>query len=266
MYQLMSEQAQFWEDSWETGPSAARTPIWGESYGRFEPPRAAHDQYLPYLPVPSTPLLRVDSDWAAGNERRLSLAGEYLAQNDELLDLIRMAMGTAEFNRYNLEVFLSIANLYRQNLVMLQDLGRINTSLKQAQSAAGKGDAEKAIAGLDLALNIAESVRQYRNRVLQDATDTWYKSWFPRVTEANGRRYLHLVDDVKDHQPNRTVDMSYLVYRELLYPLSTWEKRVIAVRNEYASAHGHPARALAADWSDTGVAASGTVAAERSSK
>ena len=24
LYQLMSEQAQFWEDSWETGPSAAR--------------------------------------------------------------------------------------------------------------------------------------------------------------------------------------------------------------------------------------------------
>ena len=35
LYQLMSEQAQFWEDSWETGPSSARTPIWGNSLRHF---------------------------------------------------------------------------------------------------------------------------------------------------------------------------------------------------------------------------------------
>ena len=29
LYQLMSQQARFWEDSWETGPSNARTPdLW----------------------------------------------------------------------------------------------------------------------------------------------------------------------------------------------------------------------------------------------
>jgi hypothetical protein len=27
LYQLMSAQAQFWSDSWETGPSSARTPL-----------------------------------------------------------------------------------------------------------------------------------------------------------------------------------------------------------------------------------------------
>jgi hypothetical protein len=48
------------------------------------------------------------------------------------------------------------------------------------------------------------------------------------------------VDDVKDHQPVRTVDMSYLIYRELLYPLGTWANKVIAMRNEYAAAHHLP--------------------------
>ena len=52
LYQLMSEQAQFWEDSWETGPSSARTPIWGNSYSVFTPPRPAHDQYLSPLRCP----------------------------------------------------------------------------------------------------------------------------------------------------------------------------------------------------------------------
>jgi hypothetical protein len=65
-----------------------------------------------------------------------------------------------------------------------------------------------------------------RNTVLQDATTTWHKSWFPRVAEANGRRYLDQADDVKDHEPVRTIDMSCLVYRELLLPLGEWARQV----------------------------------------
>jgi hypothetical protein len=36
LYQLMSEQAQFWTDSWETGPSAARSPNWGQLLRPFQ--------------------------------------------------------------------------------------------------------------------------------------------------------------------------------------------------------------------------------------
>jgi hexosaminidase len=112
--------------------------------------------------------------------------------------------------------------------------------LKTAEVSAGRGEAEQAIASLDQAINTAEDIGRQRSKALQDATETWYKSWFPRVPEANGRRYLDQVDDVKDHQPVRTVDMSYLIYRELLYPLGTRANKVIAVRNEYAAAHHLP--------------------------
>jgi len=55
---------------------------------------------------------------------------------------------------------------------------------------------------------------------------------------------------VKDHQPVRTVDMSYLIYRELLYPLGDWAKRVIAVRNEYAKVHHLPVRDYNFNWNE----------------
>ena len=99
-------------------------------------------------------------------------------------------------------------------------------ALASAQTYAGQNNAEKAVASLDRALGIAENIRQQRNQALIDLTATWYKSWFPRVPEANGRTFLDKVDDVKDHQPVRTVDMSYLVYRELLYPMGTWAAQV----------------------------------------
>ena len=79
----------------------------------------------------------------ADNQRRLSLAGDFLAHNDQLLDLLESNMQRVEFNRYNLEVYLSIAGLYRQNLVMLQDLGRISDALKMAEAAAARSEAGK---------------------------------------------------------------------------------------------------------------------------
>jgi hypothetical protein len=254
LYQLMSEQAQFWLDSWETGPSAARSPILGNSYSIFNPPMPAHDQYLPLLPTPEPELFRLDHDWRLENRKRLELAGRFLTQNDQLLDLLHENIARLQLNRYNVRIFLSIAALYRQNLLMLQDLGRISDALKAAEANAGRAEAEKAVASLDRAIDIAENIRQQRNYALRDATVTWYETWFPRVKEANGRKYLDQVDDIKDHQPVRTVDMSYLVYRELLYPLGEWAKTVMAVRNEYATAHKIPSRHYTFDWQDTSAA------------
>ena len=75
--------------------------------------------------------------------------------------------------------------------------------------------------------------------------------WYPRVAEANGRKYLDEVDDVKDPLPVRTVDMSYLVYREMILPFREWFDQVEKVRNQYAKAHNLPERTDKLDWIDT---------------
>ncbi len=173
---------------------------------------------------------------------------KFLGQNDTLLDLLHANIQSVQLNRYNLTVYLSIARLYRQNLAMIQNLGQISDSLQQAETAAGKTEAAKALESLDHALDLAQEIRRGRNEALQDATATWDKSWFPRVAEANGRTYLNEVDDVKDHQPGRTIDMSYLVYRELLYPLGEWVKGTVASRNQYATTHKLAVRKFEFDW------------------
>jgi hypothetical protein len=195
--------------------------------------------------------LETKHDWSSENQKRLHLASKFLADNDELLDLLHMNIQRVQFNRYNLEVFLSIAQICRQNLLMIQNLGRINHLLKSASKSAGKPDPTEAIGFLDETLNLFESIRAQRNAALQDATATWYKTWFPRVAEANGRRYLDQVDNVKDHRPVRTVDMSYLIYRELLYPLGEWAAQVQTVRNGYAREHHLPVREINLDWKKT---------------
>src|SRR5208282_1112063 len=89
VYELMSRQARFWDDSWEAAPSHARTPIFGYSQGVFNPPRPAQDQTLPPLPVPSPISLKLDRDWSTENVRRLTLARKFLAENQELTGLLR---------------------------------------------------------------------------------------------------------------------------------------------------------------------------------
>jgi len=41
LYCLMSYQAQFWSDSWETGPSQSRQGIWGNSNRIYHPRQPA---------------------------------------------------------------------------------------------------------------------------------------------------------------------------------------------------------------------------------
>jgi hypothetical protein len=249
VYQLMSTQAQFWSDSWDSAPTKARKPIWGNSNGPFTPPRPARDQTIPLPPVPAADL-RYESDWATQNARRLQLAAEFLPDNDELLGLLHGNLPRADLNPYNLEVFLAIARLCRQNLEMLHTLGRIDGLLRTAADNAAKNQFRPAVTALDQALQQAQAIRDARNRTLADAIETWYKSWMPRVSEANGRRFLHELDDVKDHLPDRTVDMSYLVYRQLLLPFGEWVEQVRTARNQYAQAHSLPLRNQRFDWKD----------------
>jgi hypothetical protein len=199
--------------------------------------------------VPSADL-SYPSEWAQQNARRLQLASEFLAENDELLGLLHDNLPRADLNAYNLEVFLSIANLYRHNLEMLQAISRMDGLLRSGADAAAKNQAKQAVQSLDRALEEARAVRYSRNRALADAIGTWYKSWLPRSPEANGRRFLHELDDVKDHLPDRTVDMSYLAYRELLLPFGDWVEQVRTVRNQYAQSHGLPVRNERFDWKD----------------
>jgi hypothetical protein len=189
------------------------------------------------------------------NTRRLELAATELVENDELLDLLYANLKTVNRNQYNLEVFLSVAGLCRENLEMILELGQMSELLKAAQAAASQGKVSEAIESLDEALNAAAGIQRRRNRALQDAMTTWYRTWFPRVPEANGRRYLNQVDDVKDHRPVRTVDMSYLIYRELLYSLGDWAAGTLAARNKYAHAHQLPERAGELNWKDTTISA-----------
>jgi hypothetical protein len=48
-----------------------------------------------------------------------------------------------DFNHYNLEVFISIAQIYRQNLLLLQGLVSMDSTLDAAWKAAAKAGTQR---------------------------------------------------------------------------------------------------------------------------
>jgi len=254
LYQLMSTQAQFFAGSWDREPSGKLPLVFGYSYGLG--PFTPHMATLPLPPVPSGDYLRLPANWQEENARRLELAWRFMGQNDELLDLLYGNLPAVQFHRYNLEVYLSIARLCRQNLLMLTGLEEAAKDLEAAQEQAAKLGYADAVAALDQALGTATRIRDQRNQALHDATQTWYETWFPRVREANGRHAARAPQDFVDTQPSEgarraQVDLLYLLGREFSLPLGEWYNDLQAVRNRYAAAHGLPARQGDFDWQDT---------------
>ncbi len=260
VYRMMSYQAQLWSDSWDTAPSNARKPIWGSSYEIYKTPVPASDQTLPLPPVPSSDL-SYHSEWSVQNAKRVQLAIDGLPKNETLQALIEENMERAQFNRYNLEVYLSIANLYQQNLDMISGIHSMDIDLADADKVKAV-DPKAALEDVDRALHTATAIWRERNDVLQNAITTWGVSWLPRVAEANGRKFLHELDDVKDHLPDRTVNMSYLVYREKLLPFGKWVNSIAVARNQFAAAHHLAVRNYLLAWDDLNVTPHTTDATE----
>jgi hexosaminidase len=251
VYRMMSYQAQSWSDSWDTTPSNARKPIWGSPYEIYKTPVPATDQTLPLPPAPSSDL-NYHSEWSVQNAKRIQLSIDGLPQNEILQALLEENLERTQFNRYNLEVYLSIANLYRQNLDMISGINSMDLNL----AAAAKVKAlrpKTALKDVDRALNTATAIWRERNEMLQNAITTWGVSWLPRVAEANDRQFLHELDDAKDHLPDRTVDLSYLVYREKLLPFGNWVNSISVARNQFAAAHNLAVRNYHLVWDDLSV-------------
>jgi hexosaminidase len=256
LYQLLSTQAQFFASSWDSRASDQLPLIFGYSYGIG--PFVPHIETIPLPSVPSADYLHLRHDWIKENARRLQLAEQFLGKNDELVNLLYTKLPSVQFNRYNLEVYLSLAEICRQNLKMLQGLEEISKHLENARKQAEKLQYEDAVRELDGALDAAKAIRDGRNQVLHDTSTTWYKSIFPRVREANGR---HVARDPQDFVSVATSEkarrrqsgLGYMIDREFSLPFGEWFHQVQEVRNRYAAAHHLPAREDKFDWMDTSI-------------
>jgi hexosaminidase len=236
VYRVLSEQAEFHTDSWDWIPSLWRPQIKGNSDSLFL--QHERDQTLPLLPTPQPGTLAITDKTYPVNETRLATATSMLPRNAYALQLLKKNKVLAGKQLYNLEVLESVAAICGQNLRMLVALNSVTDLLKEASAATA--DPKLALKHLDAAMAGIQQLKTQRDSTFAFVESIWFKEWHPLVEKANGRTFLQQVDDIKDHQPVRTIDLSYLIYRELHYPLDQWWGDVQRVRNDFAQRHELP--------------------------
>ncbi len=103
----------------------------------FQTPMPARDQTLPLPPSPDRDL-SYTSTWSEENARRIALASQAKQANDILLGLLHENIQRAQFNRYNLEVYVTIANLCRQNFEMIAGIHDMDVGSRVSISTQGQ--------------------------------------------------------------------------------------------------------------------------------
>ena len=244
VYRGLQMQARFYERSWDRITSRVRGSGYGNSDGKGIG-TTRYDHTLPRPGLPSLPGLRFTPVYTAGRYSKLvDQAGRLAADNDVLLHRIYENLSKAERNRYNLEVFLSLAELTGHHNRMILGMKEIEDRLRAAQERSEKNAHQEAVGQLVAAYNQARQIVEERHKMFRFVKSTWEKSRFPKGREVNGRKFQHVLDDTKDHTADRRADLSYLTAPEESIELEQWMKDLAAVLQEYAKKNNVPVRAL----------------------
>jgi hypothetical protein len=71
------------------------------------------------------------------------------------------------------------------------------------------------------------------------------KSRYPKGQSVGGRKFVHVLDDTKDHWADRTPDLSFMIAPERSIGLEKWQKDLYQIMQAYARQHNVPIRGLA---------------------
>ena len=65
----------------------------------------------------------------------------------------------------------------------------------------------------------------------------WEKSQYPKGRTVDGRQFVQVLDDTKDHWAGRTAGSSYMIAPERSIGLAAWRQELFKVIQAYAAEH-----------------------------
>lgn len=245
IYQGLQRQAQFFQSSWDSVVSRIRDSGYGNSNGPGIG-TIRRDQTLPQPALPQLPGLEITPVYHSGRYADLvDKARQLLDENQSVTQLIYSNMHKVQRNRYSLEVFLSLAQLTRHHNQLIIAMQEIEENLMAAARAARSYNPERdpeearsAVQGLLSAHRLASSIVEDRKRTFASLETIWEKSRYPKGQEVDGRKFVHILDDTKDHWADRRPDLSYMIAPEESIGLEQWMQELAEILKGYAGKHG----------------------------
>ncbi len=238
VYRLLEDGARFYEDLWDRVISKERAPGYGDWKGKGIN-TARYDQTLAVLPTP-----RMDSEPLFNNKyaEKIARAHHLTRDNDRLISLLMRNLSRISRNQYNLEVLLSIAYLEKYAIHTLLSWENIEKSLIKASSMS-KDDAQ-AMEQMVQAYNLAGDIRKEGEEVGKELKKVWEKSRFEKCGTVNGRKFIYVLDDLKDHFADRRLGLEYMFAPFERMAIGNWQKQLMVVMMDYSRIHNVPIEGL----------------------
>lgn len=233
IYQSLQSGARYYEDLWERRPSTERYMVYGSSYGPT--PYRVFDIYLEMPNLPSVSDLSISTNFRDKNKEKIESATKLKPIIEELIHKLIYATNHVSRNRYNLEVFLSIASLEKYTINTVLDLAKIENYMELA-SDESKNSEEK-IAYLVEAYHIVEQINTNQWKMWNSFEEVWEKSRFEKCRSVEGKDFVHVFDDVKDHFADRRLGLEYMLAPFERMEIEEWQNQLWNVINKYATAN-----------------------------
>jgi hypothetical protein len=234
VYKMLIKGAQFYGSGWDRITSRERGPGYGNSYGKGSGTRRT-DEVLNVPDIPALKTLKIMPKFSHTYSGLIGKAESIKAENDDLIDRLIQYTGKVERNRYNLEVCLSVAYLERYFINTILTLRDAESDMLRAQSAADENNPANAVAYLVEASNRVGSLINWGYRMWRNLTVTWEKSRYEKGRSVNGRDYVHVLDDVKDHFADRRKGLDYMIAPFQRMDLPGWRKKLNETIISYAA-------------------------------
>jgi hexosaminidase len=238
VYRLLEDGAHFYQDLWDNIISKERAPGYGNSEGKGINTER-FDQTLETLPMPAPGQEHVfNKKYAVKIER----AAAIIYDNDRLINLIMRNMSKVKRNQYNLEVLLSVASLEQYTINTLLNWAAIENILIES-SKAGE-DNVLAMSLMVKAYNLAGEILKGEHEIDKELTTTWERSRFEKCRSDNGREFVHVLDDLKDHFADRRIGLDYMIAPFERMEIEKWQNQLMSVIREFARTHSISAEGL----------------------
>lgn len=243
-YRDLESGAQLYENSWDEMPSKERGPGYGSSQGKRRVNRTDETLRLPELP--GLPDLKVDSEnpvWKTRYAQRIERARAEAERNERLRMNLQAHMTKVQQNRYNVEVLLALADLQRHHIEMMIGMAEVEQDLLKASALAAR-DKGQAVGLLVKAYDAVDRIAGDLDATYAGLKATWEKSMFPKNRTVDGKSYLYIMDDVKDHFADRRLDIDYMIAPEQRMKLPKFRDDLGKLIREYTKVNNLDAKAL----------------------
>ena len=237
IYRTLEKQARAWERTWDYVPSKTVLTRYGGYFGKGLSTHRS-DMTLAAPRIHDLPDWFPEPFWADRYRPWIDEARTRSAENERLQQAIQANLQLADRNLYNLEALLALARFINHHWQLFLDLEQAENTLKEAQAIAIEERPAEAVARLTAAWDLVDKIRRERVATFDELKAVFEKSRYPKGRSVDGREFVHVYDDVKDHWADRRPDLSYMLAPEENIGLDRWNSELAGFIRTYAQERG----------------------------